>query len=55
MSYVNFMLAKEEAILPHPREPGFFTEKSCNAADIGSRNEKVPTANVVTITVLGGR
>ncbi|XVF24101.1 hypothetical protein REPUB_Repub13aG0098400 [Reevesia pubescens] len=55
MSYVKFMLAKEEAVLPHPREPGFFTEKSCNAANIRSRNEEVPTANVVTITMLGGR
>ncbi|XWS11127.1 hypothetical protein CRYUN_Cryun38cG0057200 [Craigia yunnanensis] len=54
MSSVNFMLAKEEAILPHLREPGFFTEKSSNA-DIASRNAELPTVNVVTITMLGGR
>ncbi|XVF26330.1 hypothetical protein REPUB_Repub14bG0006900 [Reevesia pubescens] len=55
MSFVKFMLAKEETVLPHPRKPSFFTEKICNAADIGSRNEEVPTTNVVTITMLGER
>ncbi|XVF34136.1 hypothetical protein REPUB_Repub18cG0032300 [Reevesia pubescens] len=49
MSSVNFMLAKEEAILPHPKEPGFFTENSSNA------DEELPTVNVVSITMLGGR
>ncbi|XWS09913.1 hypothetical protein CRYUN_Cryun39dG0030600 [Craigia yunnanensis] len=54
MSSVNFMIAREEEILPHPREPGFFTEKSSNA-DMASRNAELPTVNVVTITMLGGR
>lgn len=49
MLSVNFMFAnEEEAILPHPREPDFFIEKSCNA-DMASRNAELPTVNVTSL------
>ncbi|XVF70434.1 hypothetical protein PTKIN_Ptkin11bG0161400 [Pterospermum kingtungense] len=54
MSAVNFMLANEEASLPQPKEPGFFTDTSSNA-NTGTRKEELPTVNVVTVTMLGGR
>ncbi|XVF70436.1 hypothetical protein PTKIN_Ptkin11bG0161600 [Pterospermum kingtungense] len=54
MSAVNFMLANEEASLRQPKEPGFFTDTSC-IANTASRKEELPTNNVVTITMLGGR
>ena len=54
MSSVNFMLANEEASLPHPKEPGFFTDTSCNE-NTATRKEELHTVNVVTITMVGGR
>ncbi|MBA0759211.1 hypothetical protein Gotri_022131 [Gossypium trilobum] len=48
MSSVNFMLANEDANLPHPKESGFFTEKSLNVDIAASKNAD-------TITMLGGR
>ncbi|XVF70438.1 hypothetical protein PTKIN_Ptkin11bG0161800 [Pterospermum kingtungense] len=54
ISAVNFMLANEEASLPQPKEPGFFTDTSSNA-NTAARKEELPTVNAVTITMLGGR
>ncbi|XWS51984.1 hypothetical protein CRYUN_Cryun11dG0028700 [Craigia yunnanensis] len=54
MSSVNFMLANEEASLPHPKEPGFFIDTGCNA-NTATRREELRTVNVVTITMVGGR
>ena len=54
MSSVNFMLANEEASLPHPKEPGFFTDTSCKA-NTATRKEELHTVNLVTITMVGGR
>ncbi|XP_022753955.1 G-type lectin S-receptor-like serine/threonine-protein kinase At4g27290 [Durio zibethinus] len=54
MSSVNFMLANEVACLPYPKEPGFFTDRSCKA-NTDTRKEELHTVNVVTITMLGGR
>ncbi|XVE80245.1 hypothetical protein DITRI_Ditri14bG0124200 [Diplodiscus trichospermus] len=54
MSSVNFMLANEGATLPDPKEPGFFTDTSCNA-NTSTRKEDQHTINVVTITMVGGR
>ncbi|XWS51982.1 hypothetical protein CRYUN_Cryun11dG0028500 [Craigia yunnanensis] len=51
MSSVNFMLANEEASLPHPKEPGFFTDTSCKA-NTATRKEELHTVNVVTITMM---
>ncbi|XP_022753210.1 G-type lectin S-receptor-like serine/threonine-protein kinase At4g27290 [Durio zibethinus] len=54
MSSVNFMLANEEANVPYPKEPGFFTDTSCNA-NKATRKEERHTVNEVTITMVGGR
>lgn len=54
MSSVNFMLANEEAMLPHPKEPGFFTDTN-SKANTPTRKEESDTVNVVTITMVGGR
>ncbi|XVF70449.1 hypothetical protein PTKIN_Ptkin11bG0162600 [Pterospermum kingtungense] len=56
MSSLNFMLANEEANLPHPKEPGFFTDTGCNTNTAAGKQElPTSTINVVTITTLGGR
>ncbi|XVF70451.1 hypothetical protein PTKIN_Ptkin11bG0162800 [Pterospermum kingtungense] len=54
MSSVNFMLANEEASLPHPKEPGFFTDTSCKPNTV-TTNGELSSVNVVTITEEGGR
>ncbi|KAG8502653.1 hypothetical protein CXB51_000154 [Gossypium anomalum] len=48
MSSVNFILANGDANLPHPKESGFFTEKSLNADIAASKNADI-------ITMLRGR
>lgn len=55
MSSVVFMLGCEEASIPDPNEPGFFTERSskCVENQISSRNESVRAT--ITISELEGR
>ncbi|KAG6420466.1 hypothetical protein SASPL_116995 [Salvia splendens] len=55
MSSVVFMLGCEEAAIPNPNEPGFFTERSSNDVEnqISSRNESVRAT--ITISQLEGR
>ncbi|KAI3971471.1 hypothetical protein MKW92_033642 [Papaver armeniacum] len=50
MSSVVFMLASENVVLPEPKQPGFFVERSCNDASTSSNSE-----NQVSFSVFGGR
>ena len=51
MSCVLSTLTNEEAILPQPKQPGFFIERSSGNAGALSRNEESSTENAVTITM----
>ena len=51
MSSVLSTLTNEEAILPQPKQPGFFIERSPNNSGAISRNGESSTKNVVTITM----
>ena len=55
MFSVLSMLTNEEAILPQPKQPGFFIERSSSNADTKSRNEESCTENTLTITMLEAR
>ncbi|XP_015873136.3 G-type lectin S-receptor-like serine/threonine-protein kinase At4g27290 [Ziziphus jujuba] len=55
MSSVIFMLENETAILPQPKQPGFFIERTSNDDGLASRNEECGSQNAVTITLLHGR
>ncbi|KAA3467584.1 G-type lectin S-receptor-like serine/threonine-protein kinase SRK [Gossypium australe] len=50
MSLVNFMLTNEEASLPFPKVPGFFTDTSSNT-NTTTRKKDQHTVNAVTITM----
>ncbi|XP_050252871.1 G-type lectin S-receptor-like serine/threonine-protein kinase At4g27290 isoform X8 [Quercus robur] len=51
MSCVNSMLTNEEAILPQPKQPGFFIEISPSNSGAILRNEESNIENAVTITM----
>ena len=51
MSCVYFMLTNEEAILPQPKQPGFFIERSPSNSGAILRNEESNMENAVTITM----
>ena len=51
MSSVLSTLTNEEAILPQPKQPGFFIERSLNDSGAISRIEESNTENAVTITM----
>ncbi|KAF8023940.1 hypothetical protein BT93_F1213 [Corymbia citriodora subsp. variegata] len=55
MSSVIFMLANEEAILPQPKQPGFFMERVPSSTEASLIREELYTRNIVTITMLEGR
>ncbi|KAK3424235.1 hypothetical protein EUGRSUZ_F01040 [Eucalyptus grandis] len=55
MSSVIFMLANEEAILPKPKQPGFYMERVPSSTEASSIREDLYTRNIVTITMLEGR
>ncbi|KAL5570489.1 hypothetical protein UlMin_027064 [Ulmus minor] len=55
MSSVVFMLENEEALLPQPKQPGFFTERSSRDDHSTPKNEGIYSENVVTITMPNGR
>lgn len=55
MSSVLLMLDRETAVLPEPKQPGFFTERSLNETDSSSRRRKYAYSNEVTATVMEGR
>ncbi|KAM4077949.1 hypothetical protein ACJW30_12G178900 [Castanea mollissima] len=51
MSCVYSMLTNEEAILPQPKQPGFFIERSPSNSGAILRNEESNIENAVTITM----
>ena len=51
MSYVFSMLTNEEAILPQPKQPGFFIERSPSNSGAILRNEESNIENTITITM----
>ena len=51
MSCVNSMLTNEEAIVPQPKQPGFFIEISPSNSSAILRNEESNIENAVTITM----
>ena len=51
MSSVFSMLTNEEAILPQPKQPGFFIERSPSNSGAILRNEESNIENAVTITM----
>ncbi|XP_057997569.1 G-type lectin S-receptor-like serine/threonine-protein kinase SD1-1 [Hevea brasiliensis] len=56
MSSVVFMFANEAAILPQPKQPGFFTSQNTSHENMnGTPVEESHTENDVTITSLDGR
>ncbi|XP_028065983.1 G-type lectin S-receptor-like serine/threonine-protein kinase SRK [Camellia sinensis] len=55
MSFVVFMLGNEEAILPQPKQPGFFVKRSSIDTDTASRIEEFYTNGEVTITIPDAR
>ena len=50
MSCVYSMLTNEEAILPQPKQPGFFIERNPSNSGAILRNEESNIENAVTIT-----
>ncbi|MCL7041265.1 hypothetical protein MKW94_018594, partial [Papaver nudicaule] len=50
MSTVVFMLGSDNMVLPEPKQPGFFVERSCNDTSTRSNSE-----NQVTFSVFEGR
>lgn len=55
MSSVVWMLSNE-CVLPEPKQPGFFTERSVAIADQSSWSTHTPsTVNDMTITLLDAR
>ncbi|KAF8024019.1 hypothetical protein BT93_F1274 [Corymbia citriodora subsp. variegata] len=55
MCSVIFMLVNEEAILPQPKQPGFFKERGPSSTEESSIREESCTRNIVTITMPEGR
>ena len=51
MSFVVSMLVNEGAVLPQPKQPGFFIERSSHNADANLINEVSHTENLVTIAM----
>lgn len=54
MSTVVFMLANEGAVLPQPKQPGFFIERG-SVIEATSRNEDSYSTNEANITILEAR
>jgi hypothetical protein len=46
------MLVNEEAILPQPKEPGFFIERSSNNANAALINEVSHSETLVTVITM---
>ncbi|KAK3424244.1 hypothetical protein EUGRSUZ_F01049 [Eucalyptus grandis] len=55
MCSVIFMLVNEEAIVPQPKQPGFFKERGLSSTEASSTREESYTGNIVTITMPEGR
>lgn len=55
MSSVVLMLGTEGPMLPQPKQPGFFTERSSPDAEPFIGEEGTHTENALTVTVMEGR
>ena len=57
MSSVVFMLENEGAILPRPKQPGFFVERSSGDHESSTSriNEDSYSKNIVTLSIPSGR
>ncbi|CAA2959647.1 G-type lectin S-receptor-like serine threonine-kinase At4g27290 isoform X1 [Olea europaea subsp. europaea] len=55
MASVVVMLSNETVALPLPKEPGFFVERNSAETDTLTSEERCPTQNVLTISVLEAR
>ncbi|GMN28352.1 hypothetical protein TIFTF001_041159 [Ficus carica] len=55
VSSVLFMLDSENASLPQPKQPGFYTERSFTDTDSSSSLNKPNVSTEITITALRGR
>ena len=55
MSSVVFMLGNEGAVLPQPKQPGFFIERSCVDNATIPTSDKFYTDDAATITILEAR
>jgi len=55
MSSVLLMLDSDDASLPEPQQPGFYTERFLAEADSSSTGKRQYATNEVTITMLQGR
>lgn len=54
MSSVLLMLANENAMVPQPKEPGFYTEVSSMGMDTSSSGKNLHTLNEVSATMFDG-
>lgn len=52
MSSIVSMLENEGTILPQPKQPGFFIERSSNDENSTPKNEETGSQNSVTMTKL---
>ncbi|KAF8414032.1 hypothetical protein HHK36_002031 [Tetracentron sinense] len=55
MSSVLLMLDSESAVLPQPKQPGFYIERFLGETDSSSSRKKSYTENEITVTMLDGR
>ncbi|RVW76148.1 Receptor-like serine/threonine-protein kinase SD1-8 [Vitis vinifera] len=55
MSWVVLMLDSENPILPHPKQPGFYTERFPVDTDSSSTGKRPATSNELTVTMLHAR
>lgn len=55
MSSVLMMLESEQLVLPQPKQPGFYTERTVIDTDSSSTGKMPHTSNDITVTLLQGR
>ncbi|GMH24973.1 hypothetical protein Nepgr_026816 [Nepenthes gracilis] len=55
MPMVLMMLNSENAVLPEPKQPGFYTERNLNETDHNSQWIKSGTSNELSVTIIEGR
>ncbi|KAL8045299.1 hypothetical protein ABFX02_08G104700 [Erythranthe guttata] len=55
MSHVILMLGCEGEVVPEPKEPGFFLERSCSTSNLSTTPNQDSSGHTITITELEGR
>lgn len=55
MASVVLMLGSETALLPQPKEPGFFKDKDSTEAESSSSNQVSLSTNEISLSVLEAR